>query len=142
MRRVLVLLFASVAFGGEWEAVQRIPAEQKVEIRTRDGARTRGAFVSATADAVTLREKSGDRLVTRAEIRELRVADPSRRVRTGLISTAIGAAAGWGIGFAVCPHCANEGAPYKYIGPGIAIGSGVGALGFLSVPYRTVYKTK
>ncbi|MEX2263899.1 MAG: hypothetical protein WD696_18235 [Bryobacteraceae bacterium] len=91
---------------------------------------------------MTLRDESGQRLIARAEIREVRVADPARRVRRGFIGMAIGAAAGAGIGAAICPHCPNEGQGYKFIGPGIAIGVAAGALSFLSGSYRTVYKVK
>ena len=50
--------------------------------------------------------------------------------------------AGSGAGFAACPGCANEGAGYKYVGPGVAAGAAIGALGFLSSPYRTIYNNK
>jgi len=62
-------------------------------------------------------------------------------MRNGLLGVAIGAAAGIGIGFGVCPGCAGEGHGGKYVGPGVAIGAGAGAaVGFLPTPYRTVYK--
>jgi hypothetical protein len=133
---------ASAAFAAEWEAIQRIPVDHKIEITTRDGTRTRVAFVSATGEAIVVREKSGGRSIARAEIRQVRVADPARRVRNGLIWTAVGAGAGAAIGAAICPYCPNEGHGYKFVGPGVAIGAGIGALGFLPAPYRTVYKSK
>src|ERR1019366_8806906 len=142
MKIFFLLLVASVAFAAEWEAIQRIPLDRKIEITTRDGTRTRAAFVSATGDAMVVREKSGERSIARAEIREVRVAEPARRLRNGLIWTAVGAAIGAAIGAAVCPYCPNEGHGYEFIGPGAAIGAGAGALGFLSAPYRTVYKSK
>ena len=45
-----------------------------------------------------------------------------------------------GLGVAVCPGCANEGHGGKYVGPGVAAGAAVGALGFLTSPWRTIYK--
>ena len=133
---------AGMAIAAEWEAIQRIPVDQKIEITTRKGASTRGAFVSASGESIIVLEKSGQRSVARADIRKVRVADPSRRLRNGLIWTAIGAAAGAAIGAAVCPYCPNEGHGYTFIGPGLAIGAGAGALSFLPTPYRTVYKSK
>lgn len=54
----------------------------------------------------------------------------------------IGVGVGAGLGVAICPYCANEGHGAKFVAPGAAIGGGIGALGFLSSPYRTVYKSK
>lgn len=106
----------------------------------RDGTATRAVFLSATADSLVVREKTGERSIARTDIRRVGVHDPSRRIRGGLVGTAIGVGAGAGIGFAVCPYCPNEGHGNKFIGPGVAIGAALGALSFLSAPYRTVYK--
>jgi len=142
MKLLFLLLAAGAAFAAGWEAVQRIPPDQKIEVTTRNGTSTRTVFVSATADAIVVREKSGERSIARAEIRQVRVADPARRVRNGLIWTAVGAGVGAAIRAAICPSCPNEGHGYKFVGPGVAIGAGAGALGFLPAPYRTVYKIK
>lgn len=142
MKLLLLLAAAGIGFAGDWEAVGRIPANQKIEITTQDGERSRGAFVSASVEAVILRDDSGERSFPRSEVRRVRVHDPMRRVRQGLIWTGVGVAAGAGIGAAVCPGCANEGSGYKFVGPGIGVGAGIGALGFLSSPYRTVYQSK
>jgi hypothetical protein len=142
MKLLLVLLVVSAAFASEWEEVRGIEAGQRVEVTTSDGARTSAAFVSASAEALVVREKSGERAIERAQIRRVRVSDPARRLRRGLLWTAVGAAAGAAIGAAICPSCPNEGSGYKFIGPGLAIGAGVGALRFLSSPYRTVYRNE
>ncbi len=141
LRPALVLLAAIPVFGGSWEDVQRIAPDQKIEVKTKDGAREKATFVSASGETLVMREANGERSVAKAEIAEVRVHDAARKVRHGLIWTAVGAAAGAAIGFAVCPGCANEGHGYKYVGPGIAAGAGVGALGFLTASYRTVYKS-
>jgi hypothetical protein len=137
----LLLLVTLVAFADGWDEIERTSRGRQVEVTTRDGLRMRARFVSASSDAIVVREDSGERSVARAEIRNVRVYDPARRLRRGLIWTGVGASAGAGIGAAVCPYCPNEGHGYKFIGPGVAIGAAVGALGFLSSPYRTVYKT-
>ena len=138
----LLLLSAGAACAAEWEAIQRIPPDQRIEVTTRNGTRLHAAFVSATGEALVVRDKPGERSIARTEIRQVRVADPARRVRRGLIRTAVGAGVGVALGWAICPHCASEGSGYKFVGPGLAIGAGLGALGFLPVPYRTVYKSK
>lgn len=143
MKVFFLSLAAGVAFAAGWEAVERIPPDQKIEVTTRNGTSTRAVFLSATGEAMVIREKSGERSIARAEIRQVRVADPPRRVRNGIIWTAAVAGVGAGIGVAVCPYCPNEGHGYKFAGPGAAIGAGAGALlGFLPAPYRRVYKVK
>jgi hypothetical protein len=140
---LLMVLVGGMVSGAGWETIQRILPGQRIEVSTQSGTRTRGAFVSAAKNVIVVREKSGERLIARPEIRRVRIADPTRRLRNGLIWTAAGAGAGAAIGAAVCPGCPNEGHGYKYAGPGVAIGAGAGAaLGFLPAPYRTVYKSK
>ena len=77
-------MLAGTAFAAEWDAVRRIPLDGKIEITTRDGARTRASFVAATGERITVREKTGERSFAQPEIRRMRVADPSRRARNGL----------------------------------------------------------
>lgn len=139
---LLLLLAACTSFGADWEAIRGIRASEKIEIVTRDGTRTRATFVSATGERLVMRDESGERSVARDEIRRIRVSDPARRVRMGLIGMAVGAGAGAALGVGVCPYCANEGHGGKFVGPAAAIGAGIGALGFLASPYRTIYKSK
>jgi len=137
------MLAAVTAFGAEWDSVARITEGQKIEVKLRDGAELKGTFVSATAESIAIRYKSGERSVDRVNVRQVRVYDPGRRTLRGVLWTAIGAGAGAGFGFAICPGCANEGAGAKYVGPAVAIGAaGGGVLGFLASPYKTIYKVK
>jgi hypothetical protein len=142
LKLLLLLLAVSTAFGAEWDALRKISSGRKIEIITRDGRLTRASFVSVAGDVLAFRENSGERSLTRVEIRQVRIFDPGRRVRKGLLWTAVGAAAGAGAGLAACPYCPNEGHTSTYVGPGAAIGAGIGALGFLSSPYQIVYKSK
>jgi len=145
MRLILLLAFlaTSVALAAGWDAVQRIAPDHKIEVVTRDGKSMRAVFVSASETALVARSKSGEQSIARPDIREVRATDPSRRARSGLISTAVGAGLGLVVGFAVCPGCRNEGAGWKYMGPLTAVGAGAGmAAGFLPTRYRIVYKIK
>ena len=142
MKLALALLTAASVFAG-WEDVQRLAADQKVEVYRRQAESVKGRFVSATETAVVVKTAAGEQTITRDAIRRLAVADSSRRARNAVIGAAVGAAAGFAIGWAVCPGCANEGAGGKYTGPAAAAGAGIGAAaGLLSPGYRTIYKSK
>jgi hypothetical protein len=139
---IFLLVSAIGAFGADWEAVRHLTADQKIEVTTLIGQRSRGTFVSATADNVVIRAKSGERSIAQKDVRRVRVYDPARRIRKGVMWTVIGAGLGAGAGVAACPGCPNEGHASPYIGPGAAGGAALGALGFLSDPYRTIYSHK
>jgi hypothetical protein len=137
------LLAAATAFGAEWDSVMQITEGQKIELKMRDGAQLKGTFISATAESVAIRYKSGEQSVDRVNVLRVRVYDAGRRTSRGLLWAAIGAGAGAGFGFMVCPSCPNEGAGAKYVRPAAAIGAaGGGTLGFLSSSYKTIYKVK
>jgi hypothetical protein len=140
MRLLALLLVSLSAFAAPWDRVQQLSMETTIEVTTREGSRTQGAFRSASADSLTIHAQSADHSFSRTDISKIRVLHPGRRVRKGILWTAIGAAAGAGLGFAVCPGCANEGNGAKFFGPGVAIGAGIGALGFLSSDWTTLYK--
>ncbi|MFN0101468.1 MAG: hypothetical protein ACKV2U_05190 [Bryobacteraceae bacterium] len=143
MIRLIMFVMAAGAAFASWEDVRSLAENHKIEIVVRKGEPARGSFVSASETAVTVREKTGERSIARADIRRVRVADPSRRARNGLIAAAIGAGIGFAIGFAVCPQCESEGAGAKYTGPLTAAGAGLGAAaGLLPAPRRTIYKAK
>ena len=144
MKFGLFLFVSGLVFAADWDAVQRIPAAQKIEVAERNGgSRKRATLVSANPDTIVVRETSGERSIARADIRELRVFDPERRVHRGLLWTLIGAGAGAGASLAACAACANEGHDQsKYVPAGVGVGAAIGALGFLSSPYRTVYKSR
>ena len=142
LKALVFLMTASTLLSAGWEAVQKIPTNMKIVVVSGASHEVRGAFVSADETTLVIRAKSGEQSITRGDIQRVRVPDPSRRVRNGVIATAIGAGAGFAIGFAICPQCANEGSAGKFTGPLTAAGAGVGAIGFLPVPYRTIYSSK
>jgi len=144
MKLCLFLFVSSLVFAADWNDVQRIPAAQKIEVTERSGGgRLRATLVSAGPDTIVVREASGERSISRADILKLRVFDPGRRIHRGLLWTLIGAGAGAGASLAACAACANEGHDQsQYVPAGVAVGAAIGAIGFLSSPYRTVYKSR
>ena len=93
MRKLLILLLAvNVSLAADWEAILQVQAGKRIEITTRDGVQARGALWSAAADAAVIRDESGERSFARAEVRRVRVYEPGRRIRRGLLWTAVGRA--------------------------------------------------
>jgi len=142
MKLILFLFVSGLVFAADWDAVQRLPVAQRIEVTERSGgSRLRATLVSVSPDSVVVREASGERSIPRADIRQLRVFDPGRRVHRGLLWTLIGAGAG--VSLAACAACANEGHDQsQYVPAGVGVRAAIGALGSLSSPYRTVYKSR
>jgi hypothetical protein len=141
LKLTLLLIAASVGFAAGWDSVQRVAPGHKVEVST-NAETMKGTFVSASETAVIVRTTAGEQSIARTDVRKVRISDPGRRTRNGLLGTAIGAGVGFGLGYAVCPHCANEGAGGKFTGPFTAVGAGLGATaGFLPPPFSTIYKS-
>jgi hypothetical protein len=144
MKLLLFLFASSLVFATGWDDIQRIPAAQKIEVIEQGGhSPLRATLVSASSDTVVIREASGERSIPRADIRELRVFDSGRRVHRGLLWTLVGAGAGAGASLAACSSCSGEGRDTATYAPlGVGAGAAIGALGFLSSPYRTVYRSR
>jgi hypothetical protein len=143
MKTAILLVLAATGLFAGWEEVRGAAPNQKVDVSLRNAEGVKGTFVSATETSLVVRDAAGERSIARDQIRRVRVSDPSRRIRNTAIGAAIGLAAGIGIGFAACPHCANEGNGGKFVGPAAAAGAGIGAAaGLLPAPYRTIYKAK
>jgi hypothetical protein len=128
-------------FGGGWDSVMLIKEGQKIELKTRDEGKLKGTLIFAKAESIAIRYKSGERSINRTDVLRVRVYDANRRIKRGIMWTAIGTGVGMAIGFGVCVYCYNEHGS-GYVGAGAVGGAGVGALGFLSSPYKTVYEVK
>jgi hypothetical protein len=144
MKLCLFLFASGLVFAADWGDVQRIPASHKIEVTERNAkGRLRATLVSAGPDSVVVREASGERSIPKADIRELKVFDSARRTHRGVLWMLVGAGAGAGASLAACVSCAGEGHDTaQYVPAGVGVGAAIGALGFLSSPYRTVYKSQ
>jgi hypothetical protein len=110
MKLCLFLFASGLVFAADWDAVQRIPAAQRIELTERSGGgRLRATLVSASPDTVVVREASGERSIPRADIRELRVFDSGRRAHRGFLWMLVGAGAGAGASLTACIGCPGEG---------------------------------
>jgi hypothetical protein len=146
MKLLLMAAFVLVVFTNalyaDWDSVARVPVDSKIEITMGSGARTRGDLVSSIAETLVVRDKAGERTLNRGEIRQVGILDNARRVRKGILWTAIGAGGGAVVGGLSCPQCPNEGYKgYTYVAEGAVIGAIAGAVfGFVfHSSYRKVY---
>ena len=132
-----------MALAADWTAVATLPAGTRVEVIRKDHSlpMAKGTVVRGSADSLVVLAKSGEISVPVPDVEIVKVAAPQRRTRNGLIGLAAGAAAGFAVGTAICPYCSNEGNP-GFAGQGAALGAGLGALAFLPLPYRTIYKVR
>jgi hypothetical protein len=136
----VVMTTCALLPGQDWSSVQSISRDTQVKVRTTS-ADVSGAFSSASADSIVVRTDSGERAIQRSDVRQVKMRSRSRRIRNGVLGTAIGVGAGIGLGIAICPGCSGEGKPLKFIGPFVAVGVGIGAAaGFGPHAYQTVYK--
>ena len=86
MKLFLFLFTTGLLLASDWNAVQQIPAAQKIELTERGrGGRLRAILVSVSPDSIVVRSTSGERSIQRMNIRELRVFDPGKRVHRGLL---------------------------------------------------------
>ena len=135
------VILASCASAAGWESVQRLAPGQQLHVQTV-ASELRGTFVRADTSTLVVRLKATEQSIAINEVQRVRVVDPSRRLRNGLIGVGIGVGTGIGIGFAICPHCANEGDGGKFVAPLAGIGAAAGALAFLPPSWRTIYRVR
>ncbi len=70
-----LLLTAVTAFGAGWDSVARSTEGQKIELRTPGGAKQQGTLISATAESIAIRYKSGEQSVDRTNVLRVRIYD-------------------------------------------------------------------
>ena len=144
--RILPALAACVSLlnaapPSDWRIVERLAAGTRVQalLKDRKAPEVKGKVVRTPAESLTVLGKAGETSLAHADVRRIRIADPGRRTRNGLIAVGVGAGVGALVGELICVYCRNEGhtgfAPH-----GLAVGAGLGTLGFLGTPYRTIYQ--
>ena len=123
---VLLVGNAMAADTSSWLSLGAIRTGQKIEVRTA-GDRVTGEFVRFDSQAVTIRDKKGERSIVQAEVNRVSIAKGSRGIWIGVVA---GAAGGLVAGALLGERLANEsGGDFANLKPAItgACG-GVGAL--------------
>ena len=134
---------AQTVTSGGWGSVQLLNEGQKIQIQRFTTDPVAGKFLSATPDAVVVRQRSGDMTISRTDVREVKARRASRRLRNGAIGAAIGAGAAAGVTALAVRDDFDGG---DGLGAAVTLvlgimGAGVGfVVGMLSPGYGPVYK--
>ena len=133
---VLLFLFSHVplalsqqpASSNNWAAVQGIKTNEKLFVRQKNGKEFKGEMIEASDTTLTI-DRNGKPLgIPRADVRQVYViSGKAEKGKWALIGAGIGAGAGTGIGYA--KYSPNRDDSEIWIGMGLLIGSGAGALG-------------
>jgi len=110
----------------DWSAVQALAPGEKLVVRTKDGDRVAGRFISASDILLVIRHDETEMSFARDNVRLVQLNRGKSRLRGTLLGTAIGAGAGFAISGALYfPHRDEI---IGAIVPGAtALGAGIGA---------------
>ena len=115
---------------GDWSAVEALAPGEKLVVRTRDGERLAGRFVSASDLLLVVRHGETDISLARDNVRLVQLNRGKSRLKGMLFGAAIGAGAGFGVGgvlyFPYRDDMAGVTVP-AFTGLGAAVGAGIGA---------------
>jgi hypothetical protein len=149
MRNRLFLLFVlglscvSVAQNNQasWAKLSRLQPGQQIQVDEMNAKKHSGAFVNVSDSAIAFKDSAGEQSVPMQDVRSVRLAKGSHRLRNTLIGAGVGAGAGAGITAAAWE-------PHGFLG-GRGVGAGVGAViggltgaivGILLPSHDTVYR--
>ena len=134
---ILVLLLLSsqapLAFSqstslSDWASVQQIKTDARLFVRQKTGKEVKGRMIEASDTTLTIDRDGKPFSIARGDVRQVYVVTgTAQKGKWALIGAGIGAGAGTGIGYAqYSPDRDDSGI---YIGMGLLIGAGSGALG-------------
>jgi hypothetical protein len=142
MRRAietLLILLLVPGFGwakssqNDWGNLKQLAPAQPIRIVLNGGSSYGGVFLSASDSAISVRLTTGEQTFERQNVLRLSTKGTSRRTRNALVGAAVGVGGALAIG-GICHAKLNaEGYPNNHcldaatIGPGAAIGGGIGA---------------
>jgi hypothetical protein len=123
---LLLAVHALAADTASWQNLGAIRTGQKVEVRTA-ADRFTGEFVRFDAQAITLRDKKGERSLAQSDVNQVAIAKSSRGIWIGVVA---GAAGGLLAGSLLGERLANEsGGDFRNLKPAVTGAcAGAGAL--------------
>ena len=141
----IALLFTPIAKSqtvtrGDWATVQSLTPGRRVQVHRFGTDRVDGPFRSASADSIVVGTRTGDRTVSRTEIREVKLRKASGRLKNGAVGAAVGGGLGAGLGLAITRGDLEDlGAAILAFLTVVGASAGFG-LGLIAPGYGTVYK--
>lgn len=129
-----ILLTATPLDKSDWRNVVGLPIGEKVHVTRTNQTKMKAEFVSATADSLTIRNKTGEIIIPKAEVRRVGQPARSKRGRHAAIGAGIGATAA-----ATVVAVAVRGAGWDFytwiaFAIGVASWAGIGALIGVLIP--------
>jgi hypothetical protein len=110
-----------------WSAVQQLPTNERVVVKQKNGKELKGLMIEATDTTLTLDRDGKPVSIARADVRQVYVIEgKAAKGKWALIGAGIGAGVGTGIGYA--KYSPNSDDSEIYIGMGLLIGAGAGAV--------------
>jgi hypothetical protein len=133
-----------------WGNLQRLRVGQKIEVVDTNLKKHKGAFLSFSDEAISLRVKKQEVGVQREDVFRVSLREKSKRLRNALIGLAIGAGAGVAA-IEICAQASSGSLPcagqdfravaYAILVPvGGGIGAGIGAA--FPPGYQTIYRAE
>ena len=129
---LLVFGHSTLAFsqqtGNDWSNVKRIRTNEKLFVRQMNGKELKGEMIEANDTTLTIDRDGKPMNIARTDVRQVYVVEgKASKGKWALIGAGIGAGAGTGIG--ATKYSSDSDDSEIYIGMGLLIGTGVGALG-------------
>lgn len=112
--------------GGDWSAVQALAPGEKLVVRTREGERLTGRFVSASDLLLVIKHDETDLSLARDNVRLVQLNRGKSRLKGTLLGLAVGAGAGFATG-AVLYFPFRDDMTGATVPAFTALGAGVGA---------------
>jgi hypothetical protein len=113
-----------------WTAVQQIGTNEKVVVKRNDGKEIKGRMIEASETTLRIDRDGKPFEIARADVRRVEVSEgKAQKGKWALIGAGIGAASGAGIGSV--PYASDRDDSAIYVGMGLLLGAGAGAVGGL-----------
>jgi hypothetical protein len=116
------------AAANDWSIVQQLKTDEKLIVRLKNGDELKGEMIDASETSLTIDRKGKPMSIARSDVRHIYViSGRAEKGKWALIGAGIGAGAGSGIGAAKYSSHVDD--SEIYIGIGLLLGTGAGALG-------------
>ena len=113
-----------------WATVQQLKTNERLVVKQRNGKELKGLMIEATDTTLTIDRDGKPVAIARSDVRRVYVIErKAEKGKYALIGAGIGAGAGTGIGYTKYSPDSDD--SEIYIGMGLLIGAGSGALGGL-----------